>query len=158
LVNSHGRAVLLHGVNRSGTEFMCVQGHGIFDGPHDQASVSAMKAWGVNAVRVPLNEACWNGESYVNAAYSGANYQDAIKSFVHLLNATGTGVFLDLRGPDGPYRRPSSQSPSARARCIKPMPDAAQATPFWASVASTFKGNNTVIFALFNEPFLPRAV
>src|SRR5262249_61546100 len=78
LVNGHGRPVLLHGVNRSGTEFMCVQGHGVFDGPVDQASISAMKSWGVNAVRVPLNEACWNGESYVNPAYAGANYQDAI--------------------------------------------------------------------------------
>jgi len=158
LVNSHGRAVLLHGVNRSGTEFMCVQGHGIFDGPHDQASVSAMKAWGVNAVRVPLNEACWNGESYVNAAYSGANYQDAIKSFVNLLNANGMVVILDLHWTDGAYSSPSSQCSSAQARCIKPMPDTAQAIPFWASVASTFKGNNAVIFDLFNEPFLPRAV
>ena len=33
LVNGHGRPVLLHGVDRSGAEFMCVQGHGIFDGP-----------------------------------------------------------------------------------------------------------------------------
>jgi len=56
LVNSRGRPVLLHGVNRSGTEFLCVQGHGIFDGPTDQASISAMKAWGINAVRIPLNE------------------------------------------------------------------------------------------------------
>jgi hypothetical protein len=36
LVNGHGRPVLLHGVNRSGTEFMCVHGHGIFDGPADR--------------------------------------------------------------------------------------------------------------------------
>ena len=60
LVNSRGRPVVLHGVNRSGTEFLCVQGHGIFDGPTDQASISAMKAWGINAVRIPLNEGCWN--------------------------------------------------------------------------------------------------
>jgi hypothetical protein len=28
--------------------------------------------------------------------------------------------------------------------CQKPMPDAAQAIPFWTSVAKTFKGNNAV--------------
>ena len=38
-----------------------------------------MKNWDVNAVRVPLNEACWNGESYVNPAFAGAHYRNAIK-------------------------------------------------------------------------------
>jgi hypothetical protein len=37
------------------------------------------------------------------------------------------------------------------------MPDAAQAIPFWTSVASTFKGNDAVIFDLFNEPYASRA-
>jgi len=32
---------------RSGTEYACVQGNGIFDGPNDQASITAMKNWGV---------------------------------------------------------------------------------------------------------------
>jgi len=36
------------------------------------------------------------------------------------------------------------------------MPDAAQAIPFWTSVANTFKGNDAVIFDLFNEPFASR--
>ncbi|HEX3790682.1 MAG TPA: cellulase family glycosylhydrolase, partial [Pseudonocardiaceae bacterium] len=44
-----------------------------------------------------------------------------------------------------------------QATCQKPMPDAAQAIPFWTSVASTFKGNNAVIFDLFNEPYPDRA-
>ena len=71
LLSSTGAQVVLHGVDRSGTEYACVQGNGIFDGPIDQASISAMKTWGVNAVRVPLNEACWNAESYVNAGLRG---------------------------------------------------------------------------------------
>jgi endoglucanase len=37
------------------------------------------------------------------------------------------------------------------------MPDAAEAIPFWTSVANTFKGNNAVIFDLFNEPYASRA-
>ena len=81
LVNASGATVVLHGVDRSGTEYACVQGTGIFDGPNDQASITAIKSWGpVNAVRVPLNEACWNGESYVTAADAGTNYINAIKA------------------------------------------------------------------------------
>jgi endoglucanase len=157
LVNSHGTRVVLHGVDRSGTEYMCVQGNGIFDGPSNQASISAMKRWGVTAVRVPLNEACWNAESYVNSAFAGANYQKAIKAYVHLLNRNGLVAILDLHWTDGAYSGPGGGCTSAEAVCQKPMPDAAQAVPFWTSVAKTFKGNNAVIFDLFNEPFPEQA-
>ena len=56
-----------------------------------------MKNWGVTAVRVPLNEACWNAESYVTAADAGANYQAAIKAYVNLLNSNGIVAILDSR-------------------------------------------------------------
>jgi len=157
LVNPSGGTVTLHGVNRSGAEFACVQNTGIWDGPVDQASVTAMVSWHVTAVRVPLNEACWNGESYVNAAYSGANYQNAIKAYVSLLNASGLVAILDLHWTDGTYTGSSSGCSSAEATCQKPMPDAAESVPFWQSVANTFKGNNAVIFDLFNEPYPERA-
>ena len=157
LVSSTGAQVVLHGVDRSGTEYACVQGNGIFDGPNDQASISAMKSWGVNAVRVPLNEACWNAESYVNAAYAGANYQNAIKAYVSLLNSNGMVAILDLHWTDGAYTGPSAGCSSAQAVCQKPMPDSAQAIPFWTSVAQVFKGNDAVIFDLFNEPYASRA-
>jgi aryl-phospho-beta-D-glucosidase BglC (GH1 family) len=116
-----------------------------------------MKSWGVNAVRVPLNEACWNAESYVNSAYAGASYINAIKAYVSLLNANGIVAILDLHWTDGAYTGPSAGCSSAQATCQKPMPDAAQAIPFWTSVAGTFKGNNAVIFDLFNEPYASRA-
>ena len=135
-----------------------MQGNGIFDGPSDQASITAMKTWGVNAVRVPLNEACWNGESYVNAAYAGTNYINAIKAYVSLLNSNGMVAILDLHWTDGDYTgTPRQLLLGPRRFCQKPMPDAAQAIPFWTSVASTFKGNNAVIFDLFNEPYPSRA-
>ena len=158
LVNAGGQQVVLHGVDRSGTEYACVQGNGIFDGPSDQASISAMKSWGVNAVRVPLNEACWNAESYVNSAYAGANYQTAIENYVRLLNDNGIVAILDLHWTDGAYSGTSSGCASAQATCQKPMPDSAQSVPFWSSVASAFKGNNAVIFDLFNEPYPDRAM
>jgi endoglucanase len=157
LVNASGTPVVLHGVDRSGTEYACVQGWGIFDGPNDQASITAMKAWGVNAVRVPLNEACWNSESYVDSAYAGANYQSAIESYVNLLNDNGIVAILDLHWTDGLYTGTSSGCSSAEAICQKPMPDTAESVPFWTSVATAFKGNDAVIFDLFNEPYPERA-
>jgi hypothetical protein len=157
IVNSSGQAVTLRGVDRSGGEFACVQGNGIWSGPADQASITAMKTWHVNSVRVPLNEACWNAESYVGSAYSGANYINAVKSFVSLLNSNGIDVILDLHWTDGLYTGNSSGCSSAQATCQKPMPDSAEAIPFWTSVANTFKGNNAVIFDLFNEPYASRA-
>jgi endoglucanase len=158
LVNANGSQVILHGMDRSGAEYACVQGWGFFDGPVDEASILAMKSWtNVTAVRVPLNEACWNGESYVNPTYAGTNYINAVKAYVSLLNANGIVVILDLHWTDGLYTGNSSGCSSAEATCQKPMPDAAEAIPFWTSVANTFKGNNAVIFDLFNEPYASRA-
>ena len=165
LLDASGNTVTLHGINRSGTEYSCVQGNGVFDGEVDQAAVTAMKSWKVNAVRVPLNEACWNGESYVPASGSGTTYINAIKSWVSLLNSNGLDVILDLHWTDGDYTGNASAASTcvsnhgteSEAFCQKPMPDAAQAIPFWTSVANTFKGNNSVLFDLFNEPFASRA-
>jgi endoglucanase len=157
LVNAHGQRVVLHGVDRSGGEYTCVHGFGIWDGPMNQAAVTAMRRWDVNAVRVPLNEACWNGESYVLRQYRGAAYRRAVEAYVRLLNRNGIVAILDLHWTDGLYTGPSSGCSSAQAVCQKPMPDAAQAVPFWASVARTFKGNDAVIFDLFNEPYPERA-
>jgi hypothetical protein len=36
LVDGNDKAVHLQGINRSGTEYACVQGWGIFDGPSDR--------------------------------------------------------------------------------------------------------------------------
>jgi hypothetical protein len=157
LFSAHGRRVVLHGVNRPGGEFMCVQGRGIWDGPMNQASVTAMKSWHVNAVRVPLNEACWNGESYVAAQDRGANYRRAVEAYVQLLNRNGIVAILDLHWTDGRYAGPHGHcKTTSEAKCQKPMPDAAQSIPFWTSMARTFKTNNAVIFDVFNEPYPER--
>jgi endoglucanase len=157
LVDARGQQVVLHGVDRSGTEFACVQNFGIFDGPGDRASIDAMRAFGVNAVRIPLNEACWNGESYVHPAYAGPAYRSAIEKYVSLLNASGMVAILDLHWTDGAYDGSAAACSAAQATCQKPMPDAAQAVPFWTSVARTFKGDNAVVFDLFNEPYPEQA-
>jgi endoglucanase len=153
LVNAHGARVVLHGADRSGSEYACVQGWGFFDGPANQTAVTAMKKWDINAVRVPLNEACWNAESYVNSKYRGAAYRAAVEAYVSLLNRNGLVVILDLHWTDGAYTGPGAGCSSAQAVCQKPMPDTAQSVPFWRSVAGVFKHNDSVIFDLFNEPY-----
>jgi endoglucanase len=158
LVNASGNRIVLHGVDRSGTEFECILGKGIFAGPSNQASISAMKSWGINAVRIPLNEACWNGDKYVDPSYSGANYRAAIDAYVKLLNSNGIVAILDLHWSDGMYSGNSHGCLSAKAVCQKPMPDEAEAVPFWASVAANFNGNDSVIFDLFNEPYPDKAL
>src|SRR5207249_3664448 len=65
-------------------------------GPLDQGSVDGIKSWHQNTLRLPLNEDCWLGINGVNPAYSGANYRQAIASYVSLLNQNGLYVILDL--------------------------------------------------------------
>jgi len=126
-----------------GTEYSCVHNAGIFDGPVDAASVSAMKSWGVNSVRVLLNEDCWLGINGVPAAYGGAAYQQAIRDYVGLLTSSGLHAILDLH-----WTAPGTTLASG----ARPMPDVDHSPAFWSEVASAFKGNDAVIFDLFNEP------
>jgi len=139
-----GQPVELRGVNRSGTEFACVQGWGISGYPRDAASVEAIRSWRVNAVRLPLNEDCWLAINDVSPTYSGANYQHAIKEYVNLLNQSGVYVILELH-----WNAPGTTLATGQ----QPMPDMDHTPTFWSQVASTFKGNDAVIFDLFNEPW-----
>ena len=144
LVNGSGHPIRLIGVNYSGTEYACIQGWGIFDGPHNLAAVQAMKTWKVNAVRLPLNEDCWLGINHVGSTYGGAAYRNAVTSFVKLLTSHGIYAIVELHW---------SAPGTTKADGQRPMPDASHSPPFWRSVASTFKSNRAVIFDLFNEPY-----
>jgi len=115
-------------VNRNGTEYSCVHNAGIFDGPVDVASISAMESWGVNAVRIPLNEDCWLGINGAPAAYSGAAYQQAIKDYVGLLTSSGLHPILDLH-----WTAPGT----ALSTGARPMPDADHPPAFWSGRSRT---------------------
>ena len=143
LVDSHGQPMRLLGVNRSGAEYACIQGWGFFDGPVDDASVAAIATWHVNAVRVPLNEACWLGLAGAPAAYSGAAYRQQIADFVARLNDAGLVAVLDLHW---------STAGSTPAKGQQLMADAAHAPDFWRSVAARFRDDPGVVFDLYNEP------
>jgi hypothetical protein len=144
LVDRAGQPVQLRGVGRSGTEYKCAQGESIFDGPSDAASLLAIKSWGSNAVRVPLNEHCWLGINGVPPALGGTAYQQAIKDYVRLLNENGLYAVVELHG-SGPG--------TTLAADLQPMPDLDHSPRFWSEVASAFKGSDAVILELFNEPF-----
>jgi endoglucanase len=154
LLTASGATYRLLGVNRSGGEFACIQGNGMWDGPMDQASINAMRTWKVRAVRVPLNEECWLGTSNVPAAgASGATYQQNVKNYVNLLVNSGITPIVEMHWNFGAYGGAGANCSEAIARCQKPMPDAGLAPQFWTGVANAFKGNDAVVFDLFNEPF-----
>jgi endoglucanase len=147
IVNAGGRTVRLTGFNNAGAEYACEEGWGIFDTPQatmTRAIVAAMAGWtGANAVRVPVNEQCWLGLPGVKPAYAGANYRHAIEQYVSLLNAYGFAVILDLAGTAPGAEKSANQ---------EQMPDS-HSVAFWRSAAVTFRGNSSVLFDLFNEPW-----
>ncbi|MGW2718574.1 cellulase family glycosylhydrolase [Streptomyces sp. NPDC001492] len=157
LVDADGRNRRLLGVNRSGGEFMCVQGRGIWDGPVDDAALRAIADWKANTVRIPLNEECWLGLSTVKPEYAGAHYIAAVKDLVTMAEAHGLTPVLDLHWTYGQYTGNSAGCSDVHATCQKPMPDMQYTPSFWSSVASTFKADPAVVFDLFNEPYPDRA-
>ena len=143
LVGADGRAIRLLGVNRSGAEYACVQGWGIFDGPVDSRSIAAIRAWHANAVRLPLNEDCWLGINGVKRAYRGASYRRAIEAYVRRLHAAGLVVVLDLHS-NAPGR--------VKATGQQQLADRDHSPAFWRSVARTFRRDGAVVFDVYNEP------
>jgi hypothetical protein len=144
IVDSTGKTVVLRGINRSGTEFACIQGNGIYDGPSDANSIRQMKTWKINVVRVPLNEDCWLGINGVATQYGGAAYQNSIRTYVNAFVAADLYVILDLHWTHHGTGKSIDQ---------QPMPDRDHAPAFWTSVANAYKDNGAVLFDIFNEPF-----
>jgi endoglucanase len=122
---------------------MCVLDRGIFDGPADAASIAAMKAWQINAVRLPLNEDCWLGINGLNPGYSGIAYRSAIMAYVAQLNAAGLYVILDVH-----WNAPGKELADGQ----RDMLDASHGYALWRSVATAFKADPAVLFDLYNEP------
>lgn len=130
----------LRGVNISGTEWECLSG-GAFAGPSDEASIAAIAAWHVNAVRIPLNEDCWLG---INGAPTDVDaYRETMRNYVERLHAHGLYAILDLHW---------SAPGDTKARSGQVMADADHSPDFWASVASYFEDDPAVLFDLYNEP------
>jgi hypothetical protein len=139
----NGQPLFLHGANYSGGEYACIQGYGIWDGSSDQAFVNTLLSANVNSVALPLNEDCWLGINGVNSAYGGANYQNAVVSFVNLLASNGITPEVRLA-----WVAPGTQ----KAQGQPVMPDADHSSDFWASAAAKFAGRSDVVLDLYGEP------
>lgn len=138
-----GKPVRAIGVNRAGTEYACIQGWGIFDGASDRAFVQTMKSWGINTVRVTVNEHCWLGRNGAPASFSGEIYRDALAQWVDLLHDEGLGIVLSLIWVNAGDERAIDQ---------ERMPNRDHSIDFWRSAAETFKGDEAMMFQLFGEP------
>ncbi|HTB60143.1 MAG TPA: cellulase family glycosylhydrolase [Polyangia bacterium] len=138
-------AIRLMGVNRPGGEYGCVSGN-VWDpadgSGNNQATITAMLAWKINAVRIPLNEDCWLSLNGVKTG--GATYQNTIQTWVNLLLQNNIYPILDLHW---------TENNGAEATGQQPMPDMAHAPTFWGQVAAAYKDSPRVIFDLFNEPY-----
>lgn len=143
LVDGDGDPIQLRGVNRSGAEYSCVQGHGIFDGGVHHEDIAAMKSWQINTVRVPLNEDCWLGAGGLDPASSGSSYRDAIAGYVDRLTRAGLVVIVDLHW---------TGTSTDLARGQQPMARVGRSEEFWRSVAGVFHDQDGVLFDVFNEP------
>ena len=157
LVGINGQPLRLIGVDRSGTEYACAApvdgggfGYGIFQGPADDRSIRAMLSWDINAVALPLNEACWlGGYAGLSPQFTGSRYRTAIVRYVQRLNQFGIYVVLRLSGAaPGDNAYGSDQSSTDEV----PMADHDHSVAFWASLATTFKTNKMVLFHTFDEP------
>jgi aryl-phospho-beta-D-glucosidase BglC (GH1 family) len=126
---------------------MCIQSNGFFDwgnpGVPDQSFVANILSWHANAVRLPLNEDCWLAINGAPGQYSGSAYQNAIAQYVSLLRTNGLYVILDLHWNAGGGNQSTGQ---------QQMADSDHAPAFWQGVASMFKGDQGVLFDLYNEP------
>lgn len=153
---SNGKKVRLIGVNRSGSEYACASddgagglGFGVFQGPVGNRTIKAMKKWRINAVALPLNEACWlGGYGNLKPDFTGDAYRAAVAGYVSRLNAHGIYVLLRLSGA-GPGDNVYGSVPG---NAEIQMADADHALDFWTSVASRFAGNSKVLFGAYDEP------
>lgn len=141
-----GKVVRLIGVNRSDLQDYCISSRELAGGPLDQRAIRAMASWGINAVRVPINETCWLGINRVDRRHGrlgGRPYRRAVARYVRRLRRQGLYVILDNHYA-GPGR--------IKAAELLPMADRGHAPRLWRSIARRFRRTSGVVFDLYNEP------
>jgi len=133
---------LMRSVTR-GDPSLCASASLAIEGPLDNSSIGPMLTWGINTVRIILNEFCWlniNG-----AVYAGATYQNTIKSYVDLLTKNSFAVMFVLGA--------AGAGPTAAPFQMDPMPNYNHSVPFWRSVATAYKNYTNVLFQLYDRPY-----
>lgn len=139
IVDGNGNPLTLRGIHRDLTQRV---GYGTSTPLVSDAEIDAMKAWGANAVRVPVSSAIWldYGCPTYDANYGGqGGYIDRL---VNKINADGMVAIVDLH-------EISNKTCATPGRWAAPNPSSAE---FWSSAGALFANRPLVAFELFNEP------
>jgi hypothetical protein len=137
-----GATWIPHGANWPSFEYACSQGWAYSQDDDTDAAATAMASWGINALRVPLNQNCWLGTDPADYG-TAAGYRAAVLSWVNILNTHGIVVILDLHWSAPAGQHALGQWPMADSNSVR----------FWTSVATAYADNPSVIFDAFNEPY-----
>ena len=105
-------------------------------------------AWGIAAVRIPLNQEHWLANCASAKDGVGLGYRAAIESEVDRLTQHGIMPILTLTRTE---RGKATGCAPAGFPVFKEMADT-RSLPFWRSVATRFRDDPLVAFDLFNEP------
>jgi len=143
LLDGNNNVLHLHGVNYSGTEYACVQGWGIFDGPSDDTMINALASWHIDVVHMGLNEDCILGINGVQGQYSGAYYMNAIVGFVNRLHQHGIYAEISLM-----WAAPGSQQAQGHPRIL----DQDHSPAALQVIGNAFKNDPMTFIGLQSEP------
>lgn len=138
IVDAHHHAITLLGAARFSLEFAC---HG--DGHFQLSDFQAMRAWGMNTVRITLSSAFWR-----NLDNHCPNYQATVTSAVDNAEAAGLYVILTLQW-NAPFSLPDD-SIHGGAQC--PLPDTSNDVKFWQDLAEIYQDDSRVLFDIYSEP------
>jgi endoglucanase len=168
LVDQNGSLVRIKGVNVSALEAVPIAGWSPTDPWGGRApNLAAVKSWGVNTLRIPLNEAsCLGLTCYdypiapatvgvARQADPGLNTLSTLKATVDAATAAGMYIILDNH-----IGSPRASVPGiagvvqTTANCQNPAANADNSPKFWSMIAGMFKGYQNVMFDIFNEPHI----
>jgi endoglucanase len=168
LLDAQGQPLQLRGVNISGLEFFPIDNatpvltNIPYWGPGQNPNLQSIAAWGANAIRLPLNEQSYLGQTCTDAngttkllADPAGKYRTVVKSIVDAATALGMCVILDLhKNTANATINGVVVTPLSNTSGQSEMADRDNSIAFWTAVATAFKGNPAVIFDLFNEPHI----
>ncbi|BCB90892.1 Ig-like domain-containing protein [Phytohabitans suffuscus] len=118
------------GIVRSTVDDECAPGPIRWDGPVDGASVRALRARGVDAVRVVLSDACWSSSGGQAGRDARVAYLDEAAGYVNRLARAGITPIL-----------------AVRLGGVQP------ARSFWRSASEVFGDDNAVVFDISHYGF-----
>jgi endoglucanase len=137
ILNSRGEPVVLRGVNCASLEWTSDgQGHIV------QSVKTAIDAWHVNHIRLPLSQDRWFGKAREQTD-EGKAYRALVKEVVDLCASKGVYIILDLHWSDvGEWGANIGQHS---------MPDE-NSLAFWKDLAPVYANHPAVLYDLYNEP------